>query len=69
MVNSEVKSWDDIEEEAGFVEDMPEDFYAAEELALGRLSKCRGKKMKKKMFDKIIEELEKQSQSHETQNS
>ena len=51
------------EEEGGFAEEMPEDFYAAEELELGRLSKCigmgRGKKRKKKTVDKVLEDGEK----------
>ncbi|WP_201783087.1 hypothetical protein [Pyrodictium occultum] len=46
------------EEEGGFYEEMPEDFYAAEELELGRLSKCRGmgKKRKRKTEDRVLEE-------------
>ena len=66
MSSEEEKSWDDIEEESGFVEDMPEDFYAAEELALGPLSKCRGGgKRKRKLFDRIIEQLEKSGKKRE----
>jgi len=46
-----------LSEEGGFVEEMPEDFYAAEELELGRLSKCKGlgKKQKKKTADRVLE--------------
>ncbi|WP_156328035.1 hypothetical protein [Pyrodictium delaneyi] len=45
-----------MSEDGGFVEEMPEDFYAAEELELGRLSKCKslGKKRKKKTVDKVL---------------
>lgn len=47
-----------MSEEGGFVEEIPEDFYAAEELELGQLSKCKGlgKKRKKKTVDKILED-------------
>jgi len=49
-----------LSEEGGFVEEMPEDFYAAEELELGRLSKCKslGKKRKKKTVDKMLGDTE-----------
>ncbi|WP_048061495.1 hypothetical protein [Hyperthermus butylicus] len=47
----------DPEEETGFAEEMPEDFYAAEELMLGALSKCRrpGAGKKKKTVDKYMD--------------
>jgi tRNA(Glu) U13 pseudouridine synthase TruD len=40
------------------VEEIPEDFYAAEELELGRLSKCKslGRKRKRKTVDKVLED-------------
>lgn len=45
------------EEEGGFAEEMPEDFYAEEELMLGALSKCRkiGGKRKRKKMDEVVE--------------
>ena len=47
-----------MSEEGGFVEEIPEDFYAAEELELGRLSKCKslGRKRKRKTVDKVLED-------------
>ena len=50
-------SWDTVEEEGGFDEEMPEDFYAAEELVLGALSKCKkpGGRRKRKKLDEAIE--------------
>ncbi len=49
------------EEEGGFIEEIPEDYYAEEELMLGALSKCRkiGSKKKRKKLDEALDRNEK----------
>jgi len=50
-------------EEGGFYEEIPEDYYAEEELMLGALSKCRkiGSKKKRKKPVNIPDTMRKES--------